>query len=42
MNKRHPALQRGDMRNQRKSCASWTLLAHSIAQPVWRTAMTSE
>ena len=25
-----------------KSCASCTLLAHSMAQPVWRTAITSE
>ena len=33
MNKWHAALQH---------CASWTFAAHNIAQPVWRTAITSE
>ncbi len=42
MNKWHAALQRCDVQMRAKSCASWTLAAHNIAQPVWRTAITSE
>lgn len=42
MNKWHAAFQRRDVRNESKVLRFWTFAAHNIAQPVWRTAMTSE